>query len=170
MIDLDGNPLPGFSLTLHSIAATGQSVSVVSDQQGLFAVEDFPIGGAMFRSNSYPVLTVQGIRVSPEPGEPITVILDTGIYVLQGWVINGLGESVAAAGITLDWEFRDNGILNSSNRKTTSGQDGNFVFTGLGPGLHTMQVSAAGFKTAVHTIDVGTDPVEFVIELEERAE
>ena len=165
MIDLDGHPVPGFSLTLHSTIATGQSVSVVSDQQGFFSVEGFPVGGALLRTNSYPVLTVQGLRVSAEPEEPITVILDTGRHMLEGWVINGFGLPVAASRITLDWEFRDNGLRNSSARQTTADQNGNFIFTDLGPGLHSMQVNAAGFSTVVHTIDVGADPIEIVVEL-----
>ncbi len=167
MIDLDGQPVPGFSLTLRSTMATAQSVSVVSDQQGFFSVEGFPVGGALFRTNSYPVLTVRGIHVSPEPEEPVTVILDTGRYVLQGRVIDGFGEPVAESSITLGWAFRDNGLRSSSTRKTTTDHNGNFFFTGLGPDLHALQVSAAGFSTVVHTIDVGADPNEIVVELEE---
>jgi hypothetical protein len=167
MIDLDGQPVPGFSLTLRSTMATAQSVSVVSDQQGFFSVEGFPVGGALFRTNSYPVLMVQGIRVSAEPEEPVTVILDTGRYVLQGRVIDGFGEPVAESSITLGWAFRDNGLRSSSTRKTTTDHNGNFFFTGLGPDLHALQVSAAGFSTVVHTIDVGADPNEIVVELEE---
>ena len=140
----------------------------MGDQQGFFSVEDFPVGGALFRTNSYPVLTVRGIHVSPEPQEPITVILDTGPHVLQGRVIDGFGEPVAASDITLVWEFGINGLLNSSSRQTTADQNGNFVFTGLGPGLHTMQVSAAGFRIAVLTINVGIDPIEMVVGLEEE--
>lgn len=168
MIDLDGNPIPGFFLKLHSTIATGQSVSVTGDQQGFFTVKGFPVGGAQFRTNSYPVLTVKGMRVSPEPEEPITVILDTGLNVLQGQVINMFSEPVAASSITLMWEFRLNGLLSSSIRKTTTDQNGNFVFTGLGPGLHTMRVSAAGFNDAVLTIETGIDSGEILVELEER--
>ena len=167
MIDLDGQPVPGFSLTLRSGTATAQSVNVVGDQQGFFSVENFPVGHAMFRTNSYPILMVQGIRVSAEPEEPVMVILDTGRHVLQGRVIDGFGEPVAAASITLGWAFRDNGLRSSSTRKTTGDENGNFVFTGLGPDLHAMQVSAAGFSTVVQTIDVGADPNEIVVELEE---
>lgn len=169
MIDLDSNPIPGFSLTLHSAIATGQSVSVVGDQQGYFSVEDFPVGGALFRTNSYPVLTVRGLHVSPEPEEPVTIILDIGSHVLQGQVINEFGEPVAAADITLDWEFRISGLLNSSSRKTTADQNGNFIFTGLGSGLHIMQVSAAGFSIVALAINIGIDPNEILVELEEEA-
>ena len=168
MTDLDGNPVPGFSLTLFSITATAQSVSVVGDQQGFFSVEGFPVGGALFRTNSYPVLMVQGIHVPREPEEPVTVILDTGRHVLQGRVIDGFGEPVAGSSITLDWAFRDNSLRSSSTRITTTDPNGNFFFTSLGPDLHAMQVSAEGFSTAVHTIDVGADRNEIVVELEEE--
>jgi hypothetical protein len=167
MIDLDGNPVPGFSMKLVSTVATTHSVSVVSDQQGFFSVEDFPVGGAHFRSSSYPKLTVQGLRVSAEPEDPVTVILDTGVYMLEGWVIDGLGEPVAASSITLGFEFIDDGLRSSSSRKTTADQSGYFVFTGLGPGVHAMQLRTAGFKDAALTIDVGIDRDEIVVELEE---
>jgi len=170
MIDLNGQPIPGFSLTLRSNMATARSVSVVSDQQGFFSVEDFPVGGALLRTHSYPVLMVQGIHVSAESEDPITVILDTGRHVLLGRVLDEFGEPVAASSITLNWEFIDNGLLNSSARKTTTDQNGNFVFTGLGPDLHVMEISAAGFSTVVQTIDVGADPNEIVVELQEEAQ
>ena len=170
MIDLDGNPIPGFFLKLHSTIATGQSVSVTGDQQGFFTVKGFPVGGAQLRTNSYPVLTVKGMRVSPEPEEPVTVVLDTGLNVLQGQVINMFSEPVAASSITLMWDFRLNGLLSSSIRKATTDQNGNFVFTGLGPGLHTMRVSAAGFNNAVLKIETGIDSGEIIVELEEGPE
>jgi len=94
------------------------------------------------------------------------VILDTGRHMLQGRVMDGNDEPVAAASITLDWAFRNNGLRSSSSRKATTDQNGSFFFTGLGPDLHTMQVSAAGFKTAVQTIDVGAGPNEIVVEFE----
>ena len=167
MIDPSGNPVPGFNLTLHSTIATGQSVSVTSDQQGFFFVEGFPVGGAMFRTSSYPVLSVHGIRVTPEPEDPVTVVLDMGRNVLQGSVINGFGEPVAAASVSLVWEFRDRTLLNTSSRKTITDQNGSFVFTGVGSDLHTMEVSAPGFGISVLSINVGIDPNEIVIELEE---
>ena len=167
MIDLEGNMVRGFSLTLHSVIATGQSVNVSSDQQGFFLVEDFPVGEALFRSGSYPVLMVQGLNVSPEPEQPIAVVLDTGRHVLQGWVMDGYGEPVAAASIKLDWSFRDQGLRSSSTRVTSSDRNGYFVFTELGFGAHKLQVSAAGFSVAERTVNVGVDPGETVVELTE---
>ncbi|MDH4021258.1 MAG: carboxypeptidase-like regulatory domain-containing protein [Xanthomonadales bacterium] len=170
MIDLDGNPVSGFFLTLYSTIASGQSVSVTGDQEGFFSVKDFPIGGALFRTNSYPVLTVKGMYVSPEPEEPVTVVLDTGLNVLQGQVINMFSEPVVASSITLMWDFSLDGVQSASIRKTTTDLNGGFLFTGLGPGLHTMRVSAEGFNDAVLTIETGVNSGEIIVELDEVPE
>lgn len=168
MIDLDGQPIPRFSLTLRSNTATARSVSVVGDQQGFFSVEDFPVGDALFLTSSYPVLMVEGIRVSAEPKEPITVILDTGRYVQKGQVMDRFGVPLGQSAITLGWAFADNGLRSTSTRRITTDQHGQFVFTGLGPDLHTLEISSAGFNTATKTINVGADPVDIVIELQEE--
>ena len=167
MADLNGNPVPGFALNLHSRAVSGRSVRVVGDQQGIFLVEDFPVGDAVLSTNSRPVLAAQGIRVSPEPEEPVLVILDTGTHVLEGRVIDSLGEPMAATSVIMTWEFSESGVLSSSLRKTAADHNGNFVFTNLGPGLHRLQVSASGYRTAVMKIDVGMDRDNIVIKLEE---
>ena len=170
MIGPDGSPVPGFSMTLHSTVATGESVGVVGDGQGFFLVEDFPIGGAILRTNSFPLLTVQGLRVSLEPEDPVTVVLDIGRHVLHGRVTDEFGGPVAASSITLDWGFRDKRLLNSSSRKTSADQHGTFVFTDLGPDVHLMEVTAPGFLTVVRTIDVGSHQNEIVVELQEVAQ
>jgi len=170
MVDLDGRPIPGFALTLRSNTATARSVRVVGDQEGFFSVEDFPVGDALFLTHSYPELRVQGIHVSNGSMEPVTVILDTGQYVQRGRIIDGFGVPVSQSGITLDWAFTDKGLRSSSKRKITTDQDGQFLFTGLGPDLHTMEISAAGFYTATKTVNVGADPIDIVIELEEATQ
>ena len=149
MTDVDGNPIPGFALTLQSKVATGQSVQVVGDHQGFFTVEEFPEGSAVLKTNSYPIFEIQGIRVSSEAEEPVVVVLDMGPHALFGRVTTVFGDTVAAAEVSLGWEHSENGVQNYSARKTTADQNGNFAFTGLGSGVHTLRVNAPGFSMAV---------------------
>ena len=104
------------------------------------------------------------------PEEPVTVVLDTGLNVLQGQVINMFSEPVVASSITLMWDFSLDGVQSASIRKTTTDLNGGFLFTGLGPGLHTMRVSAEGFNDAVLTIETGVNSGEIIVELDEVPE
>ena len=169
MTNVDGQPIPGFALTLSSKVAAGQSVQVVGDHQGFFAVEGFPEGGVMLKTNSYPFFEVQGIQASQETEEPVLVVLDMGREAVFGKVTNVFGDTVAAPEVSLGWQHSENGVQNYSGRKTTADQNGNFAFTGLGSGVHTLRVNAPGFSMAVITIDVGTDPDNVVVELNEES-
>ena len=138
MTDVDGKRVPGFALTLHSQGATGQSVPVVSDHQGFFSVKGLPEGKVVLKTNSYPVFETQGIRSSYEAEEPVRVVLDMGQHALHGRVTNSFGDPVPAPEVFLGWHYSENGLQNFSARKTTADQNGNFAFTGLGAGAHTV--------------------------------
>jgi hypothetical protein len=132
-------------------------------------VEGFPEGGAILKTNSYPFFEVQGIQASPETEEPVMVVLDIGQQALFGQVTNGFGDAVTAPEVTLGWQFSESGVQNYSVRKTVADQNGNFAFTGLGSGVHTLRVNAPGFSMAVIRVDVGTDPDTIVVELNEES-
>lgn len=169
MTNVDGQPIPGFAMTLSSKVAAGQSVQVVGDYQGFFMVEGFPEGGAILKTNSYPFFEVQGIQASPETEEPVMVVLDMGQQTLFGQVTNGFGDAVTAPEVTLGWQFSQSGVQNYSVRKTVADQNGNFAFTGLGSGVHTLRVNAPGFSMAVIRVDVGIDTDTIVVELNEES-
>ena len=165
---MDGNPIPGFAMILHSKLSTGHSVQVVGDHQGFFAVEEFPEGSAMLKTKSFPIFETKGIRVFSVPEEPVSVVLDMGSHALLGQVTNSFGNTVAAVNLTLGWEFGENGLKNYSARQTTADINGNFAFAGLGTGAHTLRVNAPGFSTAIITINVGMDSDNIVVKLEEK--
>ena len=169
MTDVHGNMIPGIALTLSSNVAAGRSVQVVGDNVGFFTLKGFPEGSAVLRSNSYPKFTIHGFRVSSEVEEPVEVVLDVGPHALFGRVTTVSGETVAAATVSLDWKHSQNGVQNYSDRKTTADQNGNFMFTGLGSGEHTIRVKSPGFSLAVIKSAVGMEPDTVVIELEEDA-
>lgn len=166
---VDGVPVPGIALTLKSSVVAGRSVQVVSDSVGFFSVEQFPEGGAVLKSHSYPIFTTQGFRVSSEPEEPVEVVLDVGPHALFGRVTTVSGETVPGVEVFLGWKLSANGVQNYSDRKTTADQNGIFVFTGLGSGEHTVRLNPPGFNTAVMTVNVGMDSDNIVVELEEKS-
>jgi hypothetical protein len=77
---------------------------VTGDHQGFFEVKNFPEGSVVLKTNSYPVFEVQGIRVSEEPDEPVSVGLDTGPHALFGRVTNLFGKTVSAPEVSLGWQ------------------------------------------------------------------
>ena len=169
MTDVDGNRVPGFAMTLHSRAVTGQSLQVVSDYTGFFMVENFPEGDAVLKTNSYPIFETQGISSSDEAEDPVQVILDIGPHAIQGKVTNVFGDAIAASEVSLGWQHSANGVQNYSARKTTADQNGNFAFTGLGPGLHTLRINAQGFSMAVINVEAGLNSDNIVVELTEES-
>jgi hypothetical protein len=54
-------------------------------------------------------------------------------------------------------------------RKTIADLNGNFAFTGLGPGQHTLRVNAPGFSMAVVNVEVGLGSDSVVVELNEES-
>ena len=169
MTDVEGQPIPGFALTLSSKTAAGQSVQVVGDHQGFFTVDGFPEGSVMLKTNSYPFFEVQGIQASYETDDPVMVVLDIGQEVLFGQVKNNFGDTVAAPEVTLGWQHNENGVRNFSMRKTIADLNGNFAFTGLGHGQHTLRVNAPGFSMAVVNVEVGLGAENIVVELNEES-
>ena len=123
----------------------------------------------MLKSKSYPIFTTQGIRASAEAEEPFVVVLDMGSNALFGRVTNAFGDMVAGAEVSLDWKHVESGVQHYSDRKTTADHNGKFAFNELGPGVHTLRVNAPGFSMAVININIGTDPGNMVVELEEES-
>ena len=169
MTDVNGRPISGFALTLQSKAAAGRSIQVLGDSTGFFEVKKFPTGGALLKTNSYPVFETQGFNVSSETEEPVPVVLDIGPHTLFGRVKSVFGDTVAASEVSFGWQHSENGVQNYSARKTTADQNGDFVFTGLGPGEHTLRVNAPGFSMAVIKINVGLDSDNIIVELKEES-
>ena len=76
------------------------------------------------------------------------------------------GEPVAGADVTLFWTDEDQGVISRSRRQTVTDGGGHFIFTELGPGLHTIIVNARGYLSARREAAPGDG---IVIELQETA-
>ena len=168
MMDLYGNPIPGFALFLRSQVAHRQSVLVTGDDDGFFAVEEIPEGRVELSTASLPKITATGIRASSEAEEPVFVVLDLGSLELRGRVTNRSGKPLAAPSVNLAWWHRENGVRSFSARSTAADANGKFSFRGLGPGPHILQVNMPGYSTAKIRIDVGASQSEVIVQLDEE--
>ena len=57
------------------------------------------------------------------------------------------------------------GLQSSSLRRTTTDAEGNFRFSKLGNGMHTLTVRMNGFETATRAVDTGSSFGNVDIEL-----
>jgi protocatechuate 3,4-dioxygenase beta subunit len=159
MVDPDGAPVPGFSLWLRTANATAQRyILVTGDQQGRFFVSELPEGELVFQTRSAPRFTVTGIALSGGVNQNVRLTLDTGSHTLDGYVLDSQDEPVPGALISLLWSHEDDGVRSRSTRQTVADANGYFLFTQLGSGLHTLNISASGFRGARVEYQVGADP------------
>ena len=95
------------------------------------------------------------------------MVLDLGQHKIQGLVTNRGGDPVVSPVVVLTWRHKENAVQSASSRSTNTGANGSFEFAGIGGGQHSLQVKAPGYRAAVIEIDVGMDPANIVVELDE---
>src|SRR5215211_3464738 len=90
-----------------------------------------------------PSLLLFGLAlcVSLIAGAPATFAQTTGSATLRGTVKDPQGAVIRDASVTLINEGT------KDERKTTTSDDGNYVFSAVTPGTYTVKVEAQGFKT-----------------------
>jgi hypothetical protein len=168
MVDLDGNPIPHFTLTLRNNDAVRRSMQVTGDAQGYFVVEGAPEGKLVFETRSMPHLSISGIQLNQGTESNILLVVDWGEYEVSGAVVDSDDNPVSVPDVSLSWTHDEDGVRSYSNRKTAADADGHFQFTGLGPGRHTLHVNVPGFKSARLHHEVGYEGNEVVVRLEEQ--
>jgi hypothetical protein len=168
MVDADGNPIPYFTLLLRSQDAWHKTRQVTGDGQGAFFAEGVPEGELVFETRSMPRFTVRGVHLGQSTEKHVQVVLDWGPFELEGVVVDRDDNPVSAPDVLLSWTHDHNGTRSSSSRKTASDTNGHFLFTGLGPGRHTLRVNASGFKSTWLYPEVGYEANALVVRLEEN--
>jgi protocatechuate 3,4-dioxygenase beta subunit len=163
MIDLNGNPVPHFSLWLRSGNGSAQQPLLVSgDGTGHFSVPKAPLGSVSFATISNPQLAITGLDLSSGGAENVALILDRGGYEVRGRVVDGHGNPVAAPRVTLQWSHQGNGLQSRSLRRSSADANGFFTFTNVGPGAHSLSVSAPGFDSSQLEVE---SPGDLVVQL-----
>ncbi len=98
---------------------------------------------------------------------PVTLTIDLGPYNLGGHIYDESGQTFDGADVYLNWVLHESGVRIRSTRKVNADANGEFRFTGLGPGEHELIVSASRgdtFKQTVkQTVNLGVDSGELII-------
>ena len=163
--DVEGYPIPGYSLLLRSNKSHGRHLMVSADDGGYFAVENAPAGNLVFKSQSEPRFTVSGITLEAGTEKNVDVVIDWGNYEMTGWVRDELSNPLAAAEIGLSWNDGASGIHSSSLRQAVTDDNGFFRFTQLGPGPHQLDVVAPGYQRLQKVYNVDAYSEEIRVEL-----
>jgi protocatechuate 3,4-dioxygenase beta subunit len=167
MFNLDGDPIPHFTLWLRSAMAAGQSVQLTSDARGYYAVHDVPLGALILETRSFPIFRITGVHSSTDDEQSVDVVLDRGDHAILGRVMDSYGSPVSGAEISLHWHQARNGVDSRSTRRTVAEMDGYFALTQLGAGWHTLDIRAPGYRVARVDHQVGANEREIEVLLEE---
>jgi hypothetical protein len=167
MVDINGKPVPRFSLWLRSALATmPPTLLVTGDELGYFFVDKLPAGKLSLQTNSIPYINISGIELAPGVEEYVQLALDWGNYMMAGFVLNREGDPVPEAQVSLSWLHNANGVSSQARRITVVDAAGYFLFNQLGPGPHTLNINAPGFYSARLYHDVGAPEAEIMVQLE----
>lgn len=146
MIDAGGKPVPGFDLWIRSSnGSAAKPLLATSDAAGLFSASGVPLGRLTFTTLADPRLTINGPELSAAGAENVDLVVDSGGHEIRGRVLDSYGSPVAAPRLTLEWSHPGGGLQSLSLRRTTGDAYGYFAFTQVGPGPHSLSVTAPGF-------------------------
>jgi protocatechuate 3,4-dioxygenase beta subunit len=165
MVNIDGSPVPRFTLLLRSDSASNQSFRVTGDDQGYFFIDGVPAGELTLETSASPLFTVSGIGLPSGDEIELPLVLDWGKNLIDGQVVESSGQPIPMARITLTWVHQNNGVQSRSSRDTVADAEGRFRFEQLGPGVHGVHVNASGFNQARLDHDAGDRGRELVVEL-----
>ena len=107
-----------------------------------------PAGVVVFNSRGTPEFSIGGIQLEAGETTEADLVIDWGDEQLAGVVEDSRGSLIAGAKVRLTWSNNTGGLISRSRRQTVTDSDGYFLFSELGPGPHTIQVTAPGYRPA----------------------
>lgn len=147
MVNMNSESIPNHTLWMRNSApGANRNQAITSSSDGSFQVDDIPVGEVSLGSQGNPRFSIGGIQLETGKNTTVELILDWGNEELAGLVKNMEGDPVAGAEIKLLWSVQGQELISRSRRQTVTDGSGYFIFTELGPGLHTVIVSAKGHR------------------------
>jgi hypothetical protein len=147
LVNLNGAPVPDFDLVLRNTASRKPNALVSTDTRGNFEIPAAPAGDLVVASQSTPSFTVQGLHLKPGDKLHLPLVLDWGEHEIRGIVVDAHDNPVPASRIILQWSHQADGVTTKSTRRTAADTQGQFAFSNLGPGRHSLRIEAPGFST-----------------------
>ncbi len=167
IVDPYDRPVSDIELSVTTVEKDSSTTKVITDANGSFSVTEFPIGSFKVALKGQQSLRAAGLKFDPDTGVPVILTMDLGPYNLVGRIYDESGQTFDGADIFLNWVLHDSGVRIRSTRKASADANGEFRFTGLGPGNHQLVVTAwrsDTFKqTVIRTVNVGVDSGELII-------
>jgi hypothetical protein len=154
LVNPDGSPIAGFELVFRNTGSQKPNMTVTTDAAGNFSIPEAPAGEFLLASASSPAILVQGLRLNAGRSLHVPLVLDWGQHEIRGSVVDARGYPVPASQVILQWTQQTDGVSASVTRRAAADTQGNFVFTNLGPGPHSLRIDAPGFRAVAVEHDV----------------
>jgi hypothetical protein len=165
LVNLSGEPVPDFALMVRNTGSLQPNALVSTDEDGNFEIPSAPAGQLVLASQSTPSILVDGLELKAGDRLHLPLVMDWGQHEIHGVVLNAAGNPVPASRILLQWSHESDGITVKTTRRTAADTQGHFAFSRLGPGVHSLQIDAAGFSPVVVDHDVSRQGYELTVRL-----
>jgi hypothetical protein len=168
MVDPYDRSVTGIKLYIHADKSVDfWTTTIITDANGGFSVAEFPKGRFQVATKGQQSLVATGLYFDPDTTVPVKLTIDLGPYTLDGRIYDESGQTFDGAEVFLNWALHEHGVRIRSTRKARADANGEFRFTGLGPGEHELIVSAwrgSTFKqTLKQMVNLGVDSGELII-------
>jgi hypothetical protein len=165
LVNLSGIPVPDFDLVLRNTGSRKPNAVVSTDELGNFEIPAAPAGEFVMASQSTPSIMVQGLHLKPGGKLHLPLVLDWGQHEIRGIVLDARNNPVPASRIVLRWSHQVDGITTKATRRTAADTQGQFAFSNLGPGPHSLQIDAPGFSTVDIDHDLSRQGYDVMVRL-----
>jgi protocatechuate 3,4-dioxygenase beta subunit len=145
LVNQSGAPIADFDLVLRNVDSREPNAIVSTDSLGNFEILAAPAGELVMASLSTPSILVKGLSLAPGERIYLPLVLDWGDHSIRGMVVDSKGNPVPASRVILNWSHRDDRLNTQATRRTATDSQGQFAFSKLGPGPHSLKVDAPGF-------------------------